>query len=143
MSGPLRSRLNRRVIARFSAVGAVGPLLIPLLRTLFGTGLYDPLYLLILVLCPAWLLGPLEYSYGAVATWIAILIANVAIWSAVGLVAALTAPVWIAAVLGAILLGMIGAYGFWISGSFPATVVLLMLVSALYVFGRRVRGSHA
>jgi hypothetical protein len=143
MSGPLGSRLNRRVIARFGAVGAVGPLLIPLLRTLFGTALYDPLYLLILVLCPAWLLGPLEYSYGAVVTWVAMLIANVAIWSAVGVVAALTTPVWIAAVLGAILLVMIAAYGFWISGSFPATVVLLMLVSALYVFGRRVRGSHA
>jgi hypothetical protein len=108
-----------------------------------GTALYDPLYLLILLLCPAWLLGPLEYSYGAMATWLAMFVTNVAIWSAVGLFAAVTAPVWIAAVLGAILLVMIAAYGFWISGSFPATVVLLMLVSALYVFGSRARGSHA
>jgi hypothetical protein len=132
-----------RTIALFAAAGLVGPLLIPLLLLLPGSPLYDPLYRLIAVLCPAWLLGPLEYSLGRTITFLAILFANVLIWSVFGAIVATASRTPTAVAIHGALLLVAGSYAYWITGSFAAALVLICVVVGIYVTARRARAHRA
>ena len=135
--GMLRS-LNPRTIAIFGLLGALGPLLIPVLRTLdIQSPLYPPLYVVIAALCPAWLLGPLEYGYGVAIAWLIILVANVVIWAVFGLVIAIASAMRVELVTYPILLA-IGAYhAYWASGSLLAVSGLVLVVMAAYIAANR------
>ena len=140
---PVGALALSRTIALFAAAGLVGPFLIPLLLLLPGSPLYDPLYMLIAVLCPAWLLGPLEYSLGRTITFLAILFANVFIWSVFGAIVATASRAPIAVVIHGALLLVAGSYAYWITGSFAAAFVLICVVVGIYVTARHARAHRA
>lgn len=113
--------------------GAIGPLLIPLLaHAPYPKSLYHPFYTLISVLCPAWILGPLEYNYGPALTWVAIFVTNVVLWALLGAIVAIGRRVQAGAVAFAVVSVLAAGYAYWLSQSAPAILALLVVLSVLY-----------
>ncbi len=78
-----------RSIVVFGVGGMLGPLLIPILLRLGPeSSLSSAIRRFITATTPAWLLGPIEYSYGPLTTWVIILVVNVFLWAWLGLAVA-------------------------------------------------------
>jgi hypothetical protein len=137
MSQPIRLRWTNRAIAWFALGGAIGPLLVLVLRYVdYDAQFYRPLYALISVLCPAWLLGPLEYSYGAVATWLIIFVTNVLIWSVLGAIVALGRRGHSRLIAFAAVCILAVVYAYWISESTIAILGLLVMLATVFLASR-------
>jgi hypothetical protein len=123
-----------RAIGLFAAPGIVGPVLVPFSLMLgVHSPLYDLLYILIAFLCPAWVLGPLEYTNGRLVTWLVILLTNVFIWSVFGAAVTLARRLRAAALTCSALLLLASAYAYGISALFVATLFLVGVIIELYV----------
>jgi hypothetical protein len=122
----------------FAFVGFVGPILIPVLRSLsVGSVFYYPLHTFISVLCPAWLLGVLEYRHSAILTWLVILAANVAIWAMLGLLVALADLLRLAIIVFGAVLVAVAYTSYWMSASPTAVLIMVAIVVAAYAMAVR------
>ena len=86
------------------------------------------------VLCPAWLLGPFEYSLGAGPTLLIIAIANMTLWALLGALLSLhmRLTVRIAMLLAALVPISYGTM--WLSESIAGTIGLLLIISLLALY---------
>ena len=134
---------SARTVGWFALGGTIGPLLILVLPQ-YDSSLYHPLYTLISALCPAWLLGPLEYSYGFALTWVAICLANVVLWALLGAIVAVGRRADAGAIAFAVVSALAVGYAYWTSLSIPAILALMVVLSALYfISNARYRAADA
>ncbi|OGT72988.1 MAG: hypothetical protein A2W76_02800 [Gammaproteobacteria bacterium RIFCSPLOWO2_12_47_11] len=127
------------VVRYFALIGVVGPLLV-LTRILefvgFESSLYRPLYMIIAVICPAWLLA--LGSEGSALMGILILVVNVLLWSLIGVAFTLGRSKFTRIALGLFAGLLPPTYAYWVTGgSLLATFCLLLLVIMLFIFSMR------
>ena len=118
----------------FALGGTIGPLLIFVLFAIeFKSALYHSLYTLIAVLCPAWVLGVLEYSYSRAATWFVILGANVVVWTLLGVVVAIGQRAKNGTAGIVVVIAIACPYAYWLVQSSLAVLILGLILTLAFI----------
>ena len=134
-------RFDRWTLLAFVITGAIGPALI-LLMHLFPD-LPPSFRIATIMVCPAWVFGVMESSWGSVATWLCILVANLAMWSLIGALFAMRMPLArrVALLIGLLLVA--SDYSYRVTASLVATLVLAMLLIVLAMYRHPWKVGHA
>ena len=129
------SRIDRSTLLAFAAAGALGSLLVAVVRFVpAGFRWKENLRLVAALLCPTWILGPLEYSLTSTATFATIVASNIVLWAFVGAGFSLSSRLSVRIPLLLIIAVPVSYWAMWMTDSLAGTMGLVGVIALLALY---------
>jgi len=126
---------DRWTLFAFIITGAIGPALI-LLMPLFPypSSPNSLIYSIASTICPTWIFGPMESSWGSVVTWTFICVTNVAMWAFIGAIFSIRMRLVSRVALLVAVLMPVSYFTYWTTASLLYTLLLSALLGTLALY---------